>query len=96
MAGRAARRGAPPPAAVRARSSRPSRATRAAALEILARYEQACLEEARGTPISATTGACASGAPELAARLLAEESRLALGAKLAWVQYARRELKALG
>ncbi|HSZ12625.1 MAG TPA: helix-turn-helix transcriptional regulator [Solirubrobacteraceae bacterium] len=69
------------------------------ALELLARYEQACLEEARGTPIAPRTaqhtGVCAGGAPELAARLAAEESRLAVGAKLAWVEYARRELMAL-
>jgi DNA-binding PadR family transcriptional regulator len=65
------------------------------ALEILAQYEQACLTEAQSTPIAPRQDACASGAPELAARLLAEESRLALGAKLAWVLYARRELQAL-
>jgi DNA-binding PadR family transcriptional regulator len=65
------------------------------ALELLARYEQACLEEARATPIAPHTGACAGGAPELAARLAAEESRLGVGARLAWVEYARRELMAL-
>lgn len=65
------------------------------ALEILTRYEQACLAEAGSTSIRPRDASCAGGAPELAARLLAEESRLALGAKLAWVEYARRELKAL-
>jgi DNA-binding PadR family transcriptional regulator len=65
-----------------------------AALEILARYEQACLLEARGTPITPRDGACPDGAPELAARLAGEERRLVLGAKLAWVVYARRELNA--
>jgi DNA-binding PadR family transcriptional regulator len=64
------------------------------ALELLTRYEQACLVEARSTPIPSRE-ACAGGAPELAARLAAEESRLSVGAKLAWVEYARRELKAL-
>jgi DNA-binding PadR family transcriptional regulator len=64
-----------------------------AALEILTRYEQACLADAQRTPLPA--GACAGGAPALAARLAAEESRLAVGAKLAWVQYARQELNAL-
>lgn len=62
-----------------------------AALEILARYERTCLEEAQGMPVSP---ACA-GTAGLAARLAAEERRLALGAKLAWVEYARQELKAL-
>jgi DNA-binding PadR family transcriptional regulator len=66
-----------------------------AALEILDRYEQACLAEVRSTAIALREGGCADGAPELAARLDNEENRLALGAKLAWVQYARRELNAL-
>ena len=70
-----------------------------AALEILARYEQACLQEVRATaltPHSGTdTGTVTEGAPQLAARLSNEERRLVLGAKLAWVQSARRELVAL-
>ena len=65
------------------------------ALELLVQYEQACLAEAQRTPIAPLQGVCAGGAPELAARLAAEESRLAVGAKLAWVEYARRELRAL-
>jgi DNA-binding PadR family transcriptional regulator len=75
-----------------------------AALEILAGYEQACLTEAQHTPVPLhdddddgddDDGACAASAPELAARLAAEESRLAIGAKLTWVEYVRRELNAL-
>jgi DNA-binding PadR family transcriptional regulator len=66
-----------------------------AALEILARYEQACLLQAQATPLNAHSGSVAEGARQLAARLDVEERRLALGAKLAWVQYARRELVAL-
>lgn len=65
------------------------------ALDILARYERACLTEAQSTPLSTRAAECAGGAPELAARLVAEEGRLAIGAKLAWVEYARRELGAL-
>lgn len=65
-----------------------------AALQILERYEQACLQQAAATRIAPSDGA-AAGAAELTARLAGEESRLALGAKLAWVQYARRELSAL-
>jgi DNA-binding PadR family transcriptional regulator len=64
------------------------------ALEILDRYERACLMEAQNTPIPPRAPAVVGG-PELAARLAAEEGRLALGAKLAWVEYARRELSAL-
>jgi DNA-binding PadR family transcriptional regulator len=66
-----------------------------AALEILAGYEQACLTEAQNTPVPGHDGACAASAPELAERLAAEESRLAIGAKLTWVEYVRRELNAL-
>jgi DNA-binding PadR family transcriptional regulator len=65
------------------------------ALEILARYEQACLQEAQATPLTPRTDTAVGGAPQLAARLANEERRLALGAKLSWVQYARRELVAL-
>jgi DNA-binding PadR family transcriptional regulator len=66
-----------------------------AALEILGRYENACLAEAGSTPISRRDDVSAADAPALAARLIAEESRLALGAKLAWLEYARRELSVL-
>jgi DNA-binding PadR family transcriptional regulator len=66
-----------------------------AALEILARYEEACLAELRSASIVPRDGACAENAPELAARLADQESRIALGGKLAWVQYARQELNAL-
>jgi DNA-binding PadR family transcriptional regulator len=66
-----------------------------AALEIVADYERACLEEAANAPIGNTDAAEADGGPGLVARLISEEHRLAVGAKLAWVQYARRELGAL-
>ncbi|HEV3047039.1 MAG TPA: helix-turn-helix transcriptional regulator [Solirubrobacteraceae bacterium] len=66
-----------------------------AALEILDRYEQACLAAVQSTPLKPPEGPCLGGAPELAARLAGEETRLALGAKLAWVIYARSELGAL-
>jgi DNA-binding PadR family transcriptional regulator len=65
------------------------------ALEILDRYEQACLIQARATPLTPASPVCADGAPQLASRLANEERRLSLGAKLQWVQYARRELNAL-
>ncbi|HEX5852591.1 MAG TPA: hypothetical protein VFY36_05820, partial [Solirubrobacteraceae bacterium] len=66
------------------------------ALEIIERYCEACLEEASDAsilpPPSDHTGDAVSG---LAARLVSEESRLAMDAKLPWVEYARREFKAL-
>jgi DNA-binding PadR family transcriptional regulator len=65
-----------------------------AALGIVADYERACLEQAAKTPITREPGAAISGTSELVERLLSEEHRLAVGAKLAWVQYAQRELKA--
>jgi hypothetical protein len=66
-----------------------------AALEIIARGERECLGEARGTTIPATNAANSSGSSELVARLIGEEARLAAGARLKWLQYARRELEAL-
>jgi DNA-binding PadR family transcriptional regulator len=64
-----------------------------AALEVLRRYEQACLDEAANTPIAPVQ----SGAPtsDLVARLISEENRLMAQAILTWVEYARHELKAL-
>ncbi len=64
-----------------------------AALAILARYEESCLELAGSLP--ANTRDDPDSAPELTARLITEHGRLAVGAKLAWVQYARQEFKAL-
>jgi DNA-binding PadR family transcriptional regulator len=65
-----------------------------AALEILARYEQACLAQAGATRIASTDRAV-DRSLQLTDRLLNEERRLALGARLAWVHYARRELNDL-
>lgn len=66
-----------------------------AALDVVADYEQACLQEAGSTQLSSDDGTAAGGIAALVARLISEEHRLAVGAKLAWVQYARRELRAL-
>lgn len=63
-----------------------------AALEIVADYEQECLVEAANVPIGDRDGAAVEGTSALVSRLVAEEHRLAVGAKLAWVQYARSEL----
>jgi DNA-binding PadR family transcriptional regulator len=65
------------------------------ALEIVADHERECLEEAANTPLVSGQGVASVGGSGLAARLIAEEHRLAIGAKLAWAQYARRELNGL-
>jgi DNA-binding PadR family transcriptional regulator len=56
-------------------------------------YEQECLREGQSTP-SLGDGPD-DGRSQLAARLASEENRLAVGARLAWVQYLRRELRAI-
>jgi DNA-binding PadR family transcriptional regulator len=65
------------------------------ALHLLDRYEEACLTLLRATPVSSVPAEPVERLAGLASRLANEESRLALGAKLAWVAYARRELSAL-
>lgn len=66
------------------------------ALEIIERYGQACLEEAAGMSVpSASTDQPPDAISGLATRLVSEESRLSMEAKLPWVEYARREFKAL-
>jgi DNA-binding PadR family transcriptional regulator len=55
-------------------------------------YEQECLREAGQSTLAGE--AYANDAPSaLASRLASEENRLALGARLAWVQYVRAELR---
>jgi len=56
------------------------------ALQILERYEQACLAEARREP-AASEG--------LMARLLAAERRLAMESRLPWIEYAHSQFSAL-
>jgi DNA-binding PadR family transcriptional regulator len=60
-------------------------------IELLDAYEQACLREIVATPPADTHTAGTTG---LVRRLLGEETRLAVAAKLRWVQYARSELLA--
>jgi DNA-binding PadR family transcriptional regulator len=62
------------------------------ALEVVKSCERACLAEAGGA-LPADPGSCAEGG--LADRLLLEEGRLAIEARLAWLEYARREITAL-
>jgi DNA-binding PadR family transcriptional regulator len=65
------------------------------ALDVIERYGQACLEEAGEASLPAARDACADGDSGLAERLISQERRLAMEARLPWVDYARREFKAL-
>ena len=65
-----------------------------AAIEILAHYEQACLEEARQSSLPSCGAVDGEHTSELVAALMSEESRLAIAAKLAWARYARETLAA--
>jgi DNA-binding PadR family transcriptional regulator len=62
-------------------------------LDVIERYGQACLDEAAAAgeheldPADAASG--------LASRLVSEQSRLSLEAKLPWVEYVRHEFQAL-
>jgi DNA-binding PadR family transcriptional regulator len=67
----------------------------AAARDVIDRYEEACHTEASMIPIPALDGAPLNGSSDFIVRVLSEENRLAVGAKLSWVQYMRRELTAL-
>jgi DNA-binding PadR family transcriptional regulator len=66
----------------------------AAALAVLDRYEQICLAQATRAQPANGPGASDS-TPTLADRLAVEEERLAMEAKLPWIEYARRELRGL-
>jgi DNA-binding PadR family transcriptional regulator len=60
-------------------------------------YEQACLQEGRDSPLPKQSDGTSEEEPSrLAERIVREQNSLAVGARLAWVQYVRRELKALG
>lgn len=72
-------------------------------LEVIERYEQAWLAQGAGTPLARTPhggdGSSEESSPDVLAgllrRLIDEESRLAVGSKLAWIEYARQELAEL-
>lgn len=64
-----------------------------AAIAAIQRYERACLREAQETPTAAAEQPAAVAG--LAARLSREEERLTMGARLAWIEYARREFATL-
>jgi DNA-binding PadR family transcriptional regulator len=66
-----------------------------AALGLIERYQRACLEEASRMPVVDREGSHAEDAIGLTSRLVAEIDRLAMGARLEWIEYARRELTAI-
>ncbi len=65
------------------------------ALAVVERYERACLKRVSSAPMTATNDPSLEGAGGLAARLVSEEERLAVDARLSWIEYARREFSAL-
>ncbi len=63
------------------------------AIAALDAYEQACIEEmAAAPPPGANDG---PGTTPLVARLIGEETRLTIAARLRWAQYARAQLQTL-
>ncbi|HTA36356.1 MAG TPA: PadR family transcriptional regulator [Solirubrobacteraceae bacterium] len=64
-----------------------------AALAVLDRYEQSCLAQATATRPADAASDASETSISLADRLAAEEERLAMEAKLPWIEYARRELR---
>jgi DNA-binding PadR family transcriptional regulator len=67
--------------------------TPGSAIAALDAYEQACIAEiAAAPPAGANEG---PGTTPLVARLVGEETRLTIAAKLRWAQYARAQLQAL-
>jgi DNA-binding PadR family transcriptional regulator len=64
-------------------------------VEIVEHCEQAWLSEGMGTRIAGEQGTPRDGLAGLLHRLIEEENRLAVGAKLAWAEYARQELQKL-
>ncbi|HEY4451345.1 MAG TPA: PadR family transcriptional regulator [Solirubrobacteraceae bacterium] len=59
------------------------------ALEVLDAYEQACLAELAAAP---PAGESTPGTTGFVSRLVGEDTRLSIAAKLRWVQYARAQL----
>ncbi len=65
------------------------------ALDVIDGYEQACLKEAGASTLDSRDASPEEAGTRLAGRLANEENRLAVGARLAWIQYVRRELRAI-
>jgi DNA-binding PadR family transcriptional regulator len=65
------------------------------ALAVIERCERTCLKAATARSVPEAHGS--AGDPGiLAIRLIDEEQRLVIDARLAWLEYARRQLRALG
>jgi len=62
------------------------------ALSVLERYEAACLEDACVAPPASGDETALDRSVALAERLAREDERLAVGARLEWIEYARRQL----
>jgi DNA-binding PadR family transcriptional regulator len=62
------------------------------AIDVLDEYESACLLELAATPPADET---MPGTTGLVSRLVGEETRLSIAARLRWVQYARAQLASL-
>jgi|SRR5665213_413949 len=65
------------------------------ALEILERYEMACLREASHPSSGSGDRSSSVSSSELTDRLMLEESRMAMEGRLSWIEYARGQIKAL-
>ncbi len=67
-----------------------------AALDFVGRYERECVREAQelARPVESAASGCA-GISGLVERLLIEERRRMIDAQLAWITYARAELRAM-
>jgi DNA-binding PadR family transcriptional regulator len=63
------------------------------AIAALDAYEQACISEIAGAPAAGEDAG--PGTTRLVARLIGEDTRLTIAARLQWVQYARTQLQAL-
>jgi DNA-binding PadR family transcriptional regulator len=63
-------------------------------LEVVDRYEQACLDEVARLALDADPGRSPATEGAVCERLLAEERRLVLEARLKWILFARRQLQA--
>jgi DNA-binding PadR family transcriptional regulator len=63
------------------------------ALDVLDRFEAICLDQAARAPLDESAECDDEPASQLIKRLLSEELKLAVDARLGWIQYAREQLK---
>jgi len=65
-----------------------------AAVDFIARYEQECFARPRSSPSAAQRRGAVVRIAGVVERLLIEERRRMIDAQLAWISYARAELRA--